>query len=116
MRKSIKAPLLSGLVFPGTGQFSLHLGGRAMIFFLPSLVSLIVLVHYSLSKAYAVVDLIEQGKVPLDTGVITNLISAPPVGAEMLKIQIATWVIIVCWLASIVDAYRQGRIADKKDN
>ncbi len=116
MKKSIKAPLLSGLVFPGTGQFSLDLYGRGMIFFLPSLVSLIVLIHYSLSKAYGIVDLIEQGKIPLDTAVITNLISAPPTGAEMLKIQIATWVIIVCWGLSIIDSYRQGRIADRKDS
>ena len=116
MKKSIKAPLLSGLVFPGTGQFSLGLFGRAMIFFLPSFISLIVLIHYSLSKAYAIADLIKQGKIPLDTAVITNLIAAPPSGAELLKIQIATWLIIVCWLLSIVDSYLQGRIADQKAN
>lgn len=116
MKQSTKAVLFSGLVFPGAGHFFLDQCSRGLIFFLPSFTGLIVLIHHSLSKAYAIADMIEQGKIPLDTTVITNLITAAPPAAEMLKIQISTWVIIVCWLLGIVDSYRQGKIADKKNN
>ena len=116
MKKSIKAALLSGLVFPGAGHFSLDLYSRGLFFFLPTFASLIVLVHYSLSKAYAIADLIEQGKIPLDTAVITSFISAPPAGTELLKIQIATWIIIVCWAAGIIDSFRQGKITDQTNS
>ena len=113
MKKSIKAALLSGLVFPGVGQFSLEKYSRGLIFFLPTLLSLIVLVHYSLGKAYAIADQITLGKIPLDTAVITSLISAPPVAAELLRLQIATWIIIACWVIGIIDAIRLGLEADK---
>ena len=116
MKKSTKAVLLSGLVFPGAGHFSLDLFSRGLFFFLPALSSLIVLIQFSLGKAYAIADLIEQGKIPLDTAVITSLISAPPTGPELLKIQIATWIIIVCWVAGMVDSFRLGRSADRKNN
>ena len=112
MRKSIKAALLSGLVFPGVGHFSLNRYQRGWIFFAPSLMSLIFLVYYSLNKAYAIADQIALGKIPLDTEVITNLITAPPAGAEWLSLQIATWIIIVCWAASIIDSFRLGYMAD----
>jgi hypothetical protein len=113
MKKSIKAALFSGLVFPGAGHFSLKRYQRGMIFFVPTLLSLLFLVHYSLSKAYAIADQITLGKIPLDTELITSLISAPPVGTELLKLQIATWIMIVCWIVSIVDSYRLGKQADQ---
>ena len=113
MKKSIKAALFSGLVFPGTGHFSLKRYQRGMIFFVPTLLSLLLLVHYSLGKAYAIADQIELGKIPLDTATITALIAAPPVGTELLKLQIATWTIIVCWIVSIIDSYRLGKTADQ---
>jgi len=116
MKQSTKSLLFSGLVFPGAGHFSLNLYSRGLFFFLPTFASLIVLIHFSLSKAYAIADMIAQGNIPLETNVITNLITAAPPAAEMLKVQIATWVIIVCWILGIVDSYIQGRIADRKDN
>ena len=116
MRKSIKAALFSGLVFPGTGHFSLQRYQRGMIFFVPTLLSLLLLIHYSLGKAYAIADQITLGKIPLDTGAITALIAAPPVGTDLLRLQIATWTIIVCWIAGIIDSYRIGKAADQSDS
>ena len=112
MRKSIKAALLSGLVFPGTGHFYLDRYPRGMIFFAPTLLGMLLLIHYSLGKAYSIADQIKLGSIPLDTEVITNLISIPPTGTELLKLQIATWIIIVCWAVSIIDSFRLGNIAD----
>ena len=114
MRKSIKAALLSGLVFPGTGHFSLDRYQRGLLFFIPSLLGFLYLIRYSLNQAYTIADQISLGKIPLDTAVITNLITAQPDGAEMLKLQIATWMFIICWVLSIIDSFRLGRIADKQ--
>ncbi len=113
MRKSIKAALLSGLVFPGTGHFSLDRYQRGLLFFIPSFLGLLYLLRYSLNKAYTISDQIALGTIPLDTAVITNLISAPPEGTELLTLQIATWAIIICWVVSIIDSYRLGKIADQ---
>ena len=50
MRKSIKAVLLSALVFPGIGHFALKRYQRGLIFFVPALLSLSLIVYYILSK------------------------------------------------------------------
>ena len=115
MRKSIKAALLSGLVFPGVGHFSLNRYQRGLVFFAPTFFALIMLIRYSLNKAYTIADQISVGAIPLDTAVITNLISSPPEAAEMLRLQMATWIIILCWVISIVDSFRLGRILDQEN-
>ena len=114
MRKSIKAALLSGLVFPGAGHFSLSHYRRGFIFFIPTLLAMIMLIRYSLNKAYTIADQISLGKIPLDTAVITNLISTSPEPAEFFRLKIATWIIIVCWLIGIVDSFRMGHKIDQE--
>lgn len=116
MKKSVKAALFSGLVFPGVGEFSLKLYLRGMMFFLPSMISLVFIADNSMHKALSIVDQIERGEVPLDPVAISNLISAAPSGSDLLKLQIATWTIIVCWIVSIIDSYRLGKIADQSDS
>lgn len=114
MRKSIKAALFSGLVFPGVGHFSLKRYQRGMVFFAPSMLSLIFLIYHALNKAYFIADQIERGAVSLDTAAIIKLISAPPVGTELLMLNTATWIIIGCWVVSIIDSFMLGNIMDKK--
>ncbi len=116
MKKSIKAALLSGLVFPGTGHFSLDSYPRGLLYFVPSALGLLYLIRYSLNQAYTIADQIALGTIPLDTAVITNLITAQPEGTELLKLQIATWAIIICWVVSIIDSYRIGKITDQTNS
>lgn len=116
MKKSVKGALLSGLVFPGTGQFVLGNNRRGLIFFSLSLTSLLYLIYYALKKAYALTEQIEAGTIPLDTVAITNLITAPPEGTDLLLLNLATWAILACWVGSIIDAYRLGNKADQSNN
>lgn len=113
MKKSVKAALYSGLLFPGTGHFSLDRYQRGMLFFTPAMLSIVFLVHNALSKAYAIVDQIERGAIPADPETITRLIAAAPVGSELLMLKLATWAMIICWIGGIIDAYRLGKIADQ---
>jgi len=116
MKKSVKALLISGLVFPGTGHFSLERYQRGLLFFLPAALSILYLIRYSLDKAYTIAEQIQLGQIPLDTVVITNLIAAQPGGAEWLKLKIATWIFIFCWVVSMIDSFRLGKIADQSDS
>lgn len=113
MRKAIKAALFSALVFPGVGHFSLKRYQRGLIFFIPATLCLLFLVREAIDKAYAIAEQIEQGNVPLDTLAISNLISTSPDGTDLLMLNIATWVLLASWLASIIDSYRLGKIADQ---
>ena len=115
MKKSVKAALYSGLLFPGTGHFSLGRYPRGMLFFMPAFISFIFLVHNALSKAYAIVERIERNELPQDPQAIALLISADPGESELLLLRIVTWTLIACWLGSIIDAYRLGKTADNAD-
>lgn len=116
MKQAIKAALISGLVFPGTGHFAIHRIQRGMLFFVPAALGFLYLVRYSLDKAYAIADQIKLGQIPLDTETITRLITAQPGATEMMKLQIATWLVIISWAVSIIDSYRLGKILDQADS
>ena len=115
MKKSVKAALFSGLVFPGVGQFSLKRYARGLIFFAPAMASLAFMLDHSIRKAFSIVDKIERGEVPLDPDAIANLISATSSSSESLMLAAAQWIIILCWIISIIDAYRLGKQADQSE-
>ena len=62
MKKSVKAALLSGLVFPGVGQFSLKRYLRGLVFFVPAMLSLVFIVDSSMRRAFAIAGQIERGR------------------------------------------------------
>jgi hypothetical protein len=115
MKKSVKAALFSGLVFPGVGQFSLKRYARGLIFFAPAMTGLAFMLNNSIQKALSIVDKIERGEVPLDPDAIANLISATASRSESLMLAAAQWIIILCWIISIIDAYRLGKLADQAE-
>jgi hypothetical protein len=116
MKKSIKAALLSGLIFPGVGHCSLKLFKRGLVFFLPAILSVFYLVQHAINHALSIVEQIEQGTVPLDADAISKLIAAPPGDATSFLLNIATWVFIACWAGSIIDSFILGKKLDQEQN
>jgi len=113
MKKSVKAALFSALLFPGTGHFTLKRYQRGMALFLPALSSLLFQIYYVLNKANAIASQIELGTVPFDVESISNLIAETPSHAEIFLLNFTSWILLVCWLGSIVDSYRLGKLADQ---
>jgi hypothetical protein len=54
--------------------------------------------------------------VPLDADAISNLILAAPAGPELLILNIAQWLFVACWIISIIDSYRAGKLADQTNS
>lgn len=115
MKKSVKAALFSGLLFPGAGHFLLRRYLRGMIFFVPALTSLLFIIDNSMRKALAIVGQIERGEVPLDPQAISSLISASASGPELAILNTAQWIFISCWAISVIDSYHLGKIADQSN-
>ena len=80
-----------------------------MILFVPAVLCAILLVRGLLEQAAFVMDKIESGTVAPDVQVIGALLDAAP---DTLMVDIAFWIIAVCWAISIIDAYRLGRRLD----
>ncbi len=112
MRKSTKAVLLSGLVFPGTGHLYLKKRLTGAVLACASIAALYLIVSNLWSRAMQVVEKIERGEVDPDAAAIADLLSRQPSGDES-QLSAAWAILILCWLIGIVDSYRRGRAHDE---
>ena len=113
MKKSSKAALLSGLIFPGIGHFVLKQYLRGSILMLFALVALSVIVTRIFQQALTIVDRINSGEIPADTVAIAEMVSNSTSAADSLIDNIALIVLLACWLIGIIDSYRLGAAQEK---
>ena len=102
MKQQTKAALLSGLAFPGLGQLLLLKRPlRGLVFTLPALASFAWLMHALWQGTTTLLNEALQGKLAPDPVLIATRLSeasyVPGAGT-------AGWVLLACWLASILDA------------
>lgn len=114
MRKSIKAPLFSLLLFPGTGHFVVRHWLRGLLFALPVLAACVFIVTYSVDKAFDTVDQILAGEVAADTASIEAALEAPPPEDTARLLDAATWLILACYIGAAVDAAVLGARIDRQ--
>ena len=114
MKRSTKAALLSGLIFPGIGHMYLKRYVHGIILSVGAASAIYFIVSVVVTTALEVVEKIqsESGGVALDMAAITDLVSQQSSGAEQ-PMNIATVALVVCWAIGIVDSYRQGRVQEK---
>jgi hypothetical protein len=108
MKESSKAALLSGLLFPGIGQFVLKHYLRGSVLVLVALVALSVVVTRVFQRALTIVDRINSGEIPVDTAAIAEMVSNSASAADGRTETVALLVLGACWLIGIIDAYRLG--------
>ncbi len=113
MTRATKAALLSGLVFPGIGHMVLkqYLRGSALI--ISALIASSVIVKVVIQRALTIVDRINSGDIPVETGAIAEMVSNSTNGADSLIENISVIVLGACWLIGIFDSPRLG-IAQEK--
>lgn len=110
MKQSSKVALLSGLIFPGIGHLVLKKYLRASVLMLAALAALSVIVIRVVQRALTIVDRINSGDIPVDTGAIAEMVSNSTSGADSLVESAALIVLGACWLIGIIDSYRLGAV------
>jgi len=108
MKRSSKAALLSGLIFPGVGHMVLKQYLRGSVLMLSALAALSVIVTSVFQRALIIVERINSGDISVDTGAIAELASNATSGADSLVESTAVIVLGACWLIGIIDSYRLG--------
>jgi len=116
VKKSTKAALLSGLVFPGVGHFVLKERLRASVLMVASIAALWILVKIAFDRALTIVDQINAGDIPLDTGAIMEAAADSGASPESFVQNVSLLVFIACWLIGIIDSYRLGVVQEKQAN
>jgi len=112
MRYSIKAALLSGLVFPGVGHLYLRRWWRGVLLAAGAAAVSYFLVSVAVNSAMDIAGKIEGGNVPLNAEEISALVSKASQANER-STDIATMILLALWAIGIVDSYREGRARDK---
>jgi len=78
-----------------------------------ALIALSVIVTKAIKQALTIVDRINSGEIPVEAGAITELVSKSTSAADGSVLNIATLVVVACWLIGIIDSYRLGIIQEK---
>jgi len=107
MKASIKAALISALVFPGLGHLFLRRGARGLLFIVPALLAAGYLLRTTLALAATLVDEINSGTLQLDPLLIVERVHSS--GIDNPATNLAALVCIVCWIGSVADALWLGR-------
>lgn len=108
MHRSVTAALLSGLVFPGTGQIYLGRRRRGWLFALLALAALLYLATQLMEPVVAISDEILNGTLALDPAAIAQRLEQRGQSANPLH-TLALLVMLLSWIGSTVDAYLLGR-------
>lgn len=109
MSKSLKASLLSGLVFPGAGQLYLKKYRMASILVIITLACLSFLVMEAIEQAMNILEEIEATGAAVNPENIMQMSARAANAADTATTTIATLSIALCWFVGIVDAYRSGK-------
>jgi hypothetical protein len=113
MKRSSKAALLSGLVFPGIGHMVLKQYLHGSVLMLSALVAFSVIITRIFQRALTIVDRINSGDIPIETGSIAELVSNSTTGVDSCIENTAVIVLAACWLIGIIDSYRLGVAQEK---
>ncbi len=113
MTRSIKAALLSGLVFPGLGHMVLKQYLRGSILMLAALIAFSTIVTVVTRRALTVIDSMNSGEIPVETAAISELVSNSISSADNSIVNFSLLALAACWLIGIIDSYRLGITQEK---
>ncbi len=112
MNNSLRAALLSGLVFPGLGQVILKHRKRGITLMLAVSVSLLVIIVKAVQQALTILEKIESEGGPIDISTISNAATQASTTYDSPIFKLLLLFIIFCWIIGVVDAYRIGKRKD----
>jgi hypothetical protein len=104
MRKSVKAALLSGLVFPGTGQVYLGQRRRGWAFIFSVILIFACVVIRMTMHAYREIAAAAAKGVAIDMADLQKAVAVSSDAATTAGLAL----IVLIWLAAILDAYVAG--------
>ena len=86
---------------------------RGSVLMLSALVAFSVIVTRIFQRALTIVDRINSGDIPIETGAIAELVSNSTTGVDSFIENTAVIVLAACWLIGIIDSYRLGVAQEK---
>ena len=113
MKASLKGALLSGLVFPGAGQIALKHTGRGISLGLAVIIGMAAMIVKGVQVALAILDKLAASGGVIDVPAITDAATVAVTASDSLILKGAFFLIVICWIFGIIDAYYIGRKMDR---
>jgi hypothetical protein len=103
LKASTKAALISLLIFPGLGHLVLQprRGTRGLLFLVPTLAGVLYLLKTMLQLTDQLMTELNSGALALDPVAILARVQAS--GVDNAATNLASLVLIVCWIGAFVD-------------
>jgi hypothetical protein len=115
MNNSLKGAFLSGLIFPGLGQVVLKNYKRGAVIIIMVLISLSVVVVTAVQHALAILEKIQSEGGAISMNTISNAATQSSSTSGSLTFNLAWFLIILCWIFGVIDAYRIGKKKDSRE-
>lgn len=112
MKNRLKGIFLSGFVCPGLGQIALEQYKRGAVFVFAVSVSLLVIFIKIVQHVFAIVEKIKFDGGVIDINSISDALNKTSIISGNIILNFFIFIILFCWIFSIIDAYKIGR---KKD-
>ena len=112
MKRSTKAALISGLVFPGLGHIFLRRYVVGLVLFCLAGGSIYIIAKTVIDTALDVAGEIESGSMAIDLSSISQLVAQRSQQAEQ-STNGAAWVLMASWVIGIIDSYRVGPVQER---
>lgn len=114
MKSSVKAALLSGLVFPGLGQIVLKRYLKGSLLITAVFIAIIMLVMDATQRAQAILEKIEAEGGAISMYTITEAANRSAEDYSGTVPSMALLLIFACWCYAIIDAYLIGKKTDSE--
>ena len=109
MNNSLRAVLLSGLVFPGVGQVVLKHYKRGITFILTASVSLMVTAVKAVENAIPILEKVKAEGGGISMNRITSAVTQATTPSQSLTFKLLLLLFIFTWFIGVVDAYIIGK-------
>lgn len=109
MSQSVKAALLSALIFPGVGQITIGYKKRGWLIISFVVVLLYLIMSEAMKIAYTLIEEMQKSGTPINAEEISKATSEMVGFSDNMFLNITFTVLIITWLASIIDAYWAGK-------
>ncbi len=109
LSRSLKAALLSALIFPGSGHLLLKKYVHAALLAGVTVVCLYFLISNILEIAQVISDKILSGEIPADVISISESITIQLSSRNTQLLNISTYALFVIWIIGIIHSYKAGK-------
>lgn len=116
MKYSLKALLLSALIFPGLGQLLVKHYKTGFSMAAVAFVCIATVISQAFNKALIIAERAQKDGAASDPASIAEFMETSGIQYDSTLINLAMAGLLLCWLVSVIHAYLAGKARDEQES